>query len=42
LREETTIVNQHDEHDHEGEHDKHSVQDEPFLLLAKVLAMLLL
>jgi hypothetical protein len=39
LSEEPTVVNRHDEHDHEGEHDRHSVQDEPFpesMLKAKV------
>ena len=31
LSEEATIVNQHDEYDHEEQHDKHNVQNEPFL-----------
>ena len=31
LSEDPTIVNQHDEYDHEEQHDKHNVQNEPFL-----------
>lgn len=30
INEEPVMVNQHAEHDHEGDHDKHNVQDEPF------------
>jgi len=30
LSEESTVVKQHDEHDHEEQHDRHNVKNEPY------------